>query len=254
MKPLWSSTSTHQTAKPPSTFFFFRAFFTSKFKPHHSSPSLSHNFQSMKANSSQLRQTQKGKSKKKVKEESGTVFEDDDDYEDYEDGVELGFVGDDKKKKLICGSSKRGSYKGGGGGTVASCQAERCTADLAEAKQYHRRHKVCEVHAKAAAVIVNGLQQRFCQQCSRFRNSDSGYFLMFHELSEFDESKRSCRRRLAGHNERRRKTSLESHGEGSSCKGMSSHLKENQCRQADERGRVQMSLSGNSVYKHFQIR
>ncbi|KAK1281646.1 Squamosa promoter-binding-like protein 13 [Acorus calamus] len=29
----------------------------------------------------------------------------------------------------------------------------------------------------------------------------------FHELSEFDEAKRSCRRRLAGHNERRRKNS-----------------------------------------------
>lgn len=27
----------------------------------------------------------------------------------------------------------------------------------------------------------------------------------FHELMEFDEGKRSCRRRLAGHNERRRK-------------------------------------------------
>lgn len=34
------------------------------------------------------------------------------------------------------------------------------------------------------------------------------YFLVvrFHLLSEFDEGKRSCRRRLAGHNRRRRKT------------------------------------------------
>lgn len=29
----------------------------------------------------------------------------------------------------------------------------------------------------------------------------------FHVVSEFDDSKRSCRRRLAGHNERRRKSS-----------------------------------------------
>ena len=36
----------------------------------------------------------------------------------------------------------------------------------------------------------------------------------FHELSEFDEAKRSCRRRLAGHNERRRKSSSDSQGEG----------------------------------------
>lgn len=32
----------------------------------------------------------------------------------------------------------------------------------------------------------------------------------FHVVSEFDDSKRSCRRRLAGHNERRRKTSHDS--------------------------------------------
>ena len=36
--------------------------------------------------------------------------------------------------------------------------------------------------------------------CSVFR---------FHPLSEFDEGKRSCRRRLAGHNKRRRKTQAE---------------------------------------------
>lgn len=33
----------------------------------------------------------------------------------------------------------------------------------------------------------------------------------FHVLSEFDEGKRSCRRRLAGHNERRRKPHPETH-------------------------------------------
>lgn len=31
-------------------------------------------------------------------------------------------------------------------------------------------------------------------------------FCRFHVLEEFDEGKRSCRRRLAGHNKRRRKT------------------------------------------------
>jgi len=31
----------------------------------------------------------------------------------------------------------------------------------------------------------------------------------FHPLTEFDEGKRSCRRRLAGHNRRRRKTQPE---------------------------------------------
>ena len=35
------------------------------------------------------------------------------------------------------------------------------------------------------------------------------HFLRFHPLLEFDEGKRSCRRRLAGHNRRRRKTQPE---------------------------------------------
>ncbi|XP_039117523.1 protein LIGULELESS 1-like [Dioscorea cayenensis subsp. rotundata] len=75
------------------------------------------------------------------------------------------------------------------------CQADGCGADLSGAKHYHRRHKVCEFHSKAAVVLfAGGVQQRFCQQCSRF-----------HVLSEFDETKRSCRKRLADHNRRRRK-------------------------------------------------
>ncbi|KAJ0240118.1 Squamosa promoter-binding-like protein 3 [Hirschfeldia incana] len=82
--------------------------------------------------------------------------------------------------------------------STGACQVERCTADMSRAKQYHKRHKVCEFHAKAPVVRIYGLRQRFCQQCSRF-----------HELGEFDEAKRSCRRRLAGHNERRRKSTSE---------------------------------------------
>ncbi|XP_073311628.1 squamosa promoter-binding-like protein 1 [Primulina huaijiensis] len=77
----------------------------------------------------------------------------------------------------------------------AVCQVEDCKADLSNAKDYHRRHKVCDVHSKATKALVGNVMQRFCQQCSRF-----------HVLEEFDEGKRSCRRRLAGHNKRRRKT------------------------------------------------
>ncbi|RRT38794.1 hypothetical protein B296_00058535 [Ensete ventricosum] len=47
------------------------------------------------------------------------------------------------------------------------CKAEGCKTDLSGAKHYHRRHKVCEIHSKATVVAVGGLQQRFCQQCSR---------------------------------------------------------------------------------------
>lgn len=85
-----------------------------------------------------------------------------------------------------------------GGGNYPMCQVDNCKEDLSTAKDYHRRHKVCEPHSKSSKALVANQMQRFCQQCSRF-----------HPLSEFDEGKRSCRRRLAGHNRRRRKTQPE---------------------------------------------
>ncbi|XP_014496166.1 squamosa promoter-binding-like protein 9 [Vigna radiata var. radiata] len=95
-------------------------------------------------------------------------------------------------------SSSSSSRKGRGGSVQPAqpprCQVEGCMVDLSDAKAYYSRHKVCGMHSKSPTVIVAGLQQRFCQQCSRF-----------HQLPEFDQGKRSCRRRLAGHNERRRK-------------------------------------------------
>ncbi|XP_048138948.1 squamosa promoter-binding protein 1-like isoform X2 [Rhodamnia argentea] len=183
---------------------------------------------------------------------------------EYEDGAGDGEDDDDddgSRKKKISSSSggKRGSGNSNSVGmcicqwrSVApprtasrNCQAEKCTADLTEAKQYHRRHKVCEQHSKAPAVVVAGLHQRFCQQCSRF-----------HELSEFDENKRSCRRRLAGHNERRRKNPAESsHMEGSSGKAGGTHqMKELACGQVNDRGRIPITIQENATYKHFQIR
>ncbi|URE10280.1 SBP-box family member protein [Musa troglodytarum] len=74
------------------------------------------------------------------------------------------------------------------------CSVDGCRSDLSNCREYHRRHKVCELHSKTPAVMVGGVEQRFCQQCSRF-----------HPLVEFDEVKRSCRKRLDGHNRRRRK-------------------------------------------------
>lgn len=51
--------------------------------------------------------------------------------------------------------------------SVPTCQVFGCNKDLSSSKDYHRRHKVCDVHSKTAVVIVNGIRQRFCQQCSR---------------------------------------------------------------------------------------
>ncbi|KAG8057217.1 hypothetical protein GUJ93_ZPchr0002g26305 [Zizania palustris] len=103
------------------------------------------------------------------------------------------------------GGGRKGKGKGvtgagaGAGASVPApapprCQVEGCGVDLSGAKPYYCRHKLCSMHSKAPRVIVAGLEQRFCQQCSRF-----------HRLAEFDQGKRSCRRRLAGHNERRRR-------------------------------------------------
>lgn len=78
------------------------------------------------------------------------------------------------------------------------CQVEGCSVDLSLAKEYHRKHRVCDSHSKCPKVIVGGRERRFCQQCSRF-----------HSLCEFDEKKRSCRRRLSDHNARRRKPQQE---------------------------------------------
>ncbi|KAK6241706.1 hypothetical protein QUC31_014633 [Theobroma cacao] len=175
------------------------------------------------------------------------------DMESDDDGSELQFGGsmedDDKKRKnvVVLGGSAAaaGSGRKGltGAGAMRCCQAENCTADLSDAKQYHRRHKVCEHHSKAQVVLVAGFRQRFCQQCSRF-----------HVLSEFDEAKRSCRRRLAGHNERRRKNSTESHGEGSGRKGTGTQLKDMICGQVDDRGRIKLTIQETSTYEQFQIR
>ncbi|KAG6397266.1 hypothetical protein SASPL_143432 [Salvia splendens] len=115
-------------------------------------------------------------------------------------------------KKMEKGSSSSSSSGGGGAGSINGspakkgrtavvqpprCQVEGCLVDLSDSKAYYCRHKVCGMHSKSPMVIVAGLEQRFCQQCSRF-----------HQLPEFDQGKRSCRRRLAGHNERRRKPPL----------------------------------------------
>ncbi|OWM89780.1 squamosa promoter-binding-like protein 16 [Punica granatum] len=93
-----------------------------------------------------------------------------------------------------CGSSKRARAPNNGS-QVPSCLVDGCNSDLSKCRDYHRRHKVCELHSKTPKVTIRGQEQRFCQQCSRF-----------HSLGEFDDGKRSCRKRLDGHNRRRRKS------------------------------------------------
>ncbi|KAJ9563867.1 hypothetical protein OSB04_009027 [Centaurea solstitialis] len=98
-------------------------------------------------------------------------------------------------------SSKKAKTPAGGSSSniSVSCLVDGCSADLGQCREYHRRHKVCEIHSKTPKVTIGGREQRFCQQCSRF-----------HSLPEFDEGKRSCRKRLDGHNRRRRKPQSDS--------------------------------------------
>ncbi|KAJ4850728.1 hypothetical protein Tsubulata_042078 [Turnera subulata] len=196
-----------------------------------------------------------------VKRETGIYGDSSDDG-----GSEMGYVEYDahdhnqvnKKKRVEASTGGGGIIRkgplpvgggggGGGGGGMKGCQAEKCEADLSDSKPYHKRHRVCEHHSKAQVVVVGGIRQRFCQQCSRF-----------HELSEFDEAKRSCRRRLAGHNERRRKNAGESQADGSGGRrgaaAAGTHLKDIVCGQIDDRGRIKITIQENATYKHFEIR
>ncbi|XP_027121161.1 squamosa promoter-binding-like protein 7 isoform X1 [Coffea arabica] len=79
-------------------------------------------------------------------------------------------------------------------GSNARCQVTGCGADISELKGYHKRHRVCLQCANAGAVVLDGQSKRYCQQCGKF-----------HILSDFDEGKRSCRRKLERHNNRRRR-------------------------------------------------
>ncbi|KAJ7955020.1 Squamosa promoter-binding-like protein [Quillaja saponaria] len=82
---------------------------------------------------------------------------------------------------------------------IARCQIPGCEADISELKGYHRRHRVCLRCANASTVVLDGETKRYCQQCGKF-----------HILSDFDEGKRSCRRKLERHNNRRRRKSTDS--------------------------------------------
>ncbi|RDX83112.1 Squamosa promoter-binding-like protein 7, partial [Mucuna pruriens] len=88
----------------------------------------------------------------------------------------------------------------------ARCQVPGCEVDISELKGYHRRHRVCLRCANAATVVLHGEAKRYCQQCGKF-----------HLLPDFDEGKRSCRRKLERHNtRRRRKPPTDSGGAGHS--------------------------------------
>ncbi|KAK9725607.1 hypothetical protein RND81_05G156900 [Saponaria officinalis] len=82
---------------------------------------------------------------------------------------------------------------------LARCQVPGCEVDISQLKGYHRRHRVCLACANAVSVSIDGETKRYCQQCGKF-----------HLLPDFDEGKRSCRRKLERHNNRRRRKPADS--------------------------------------------
>lgn len=101
------------------------------------------------------------------------------------------------------------------------CRVPGCNTDVAGMKSFNWRYRICETHRLIPSVIIDGVRVRFCQMCAKF-----------HELSEFEGEwhiqkclptllslfnllltsvyflytgrKMSCRKKLDGHNARRR--------------------------------------------------
>ncbi|KAJ6808869.1 squamosa promoter-binding-like protein 9 [Iris pallida] len=92
------------------------------------------------------------------------------------------------------GGRKRAKKAAAAPAAEIRCQVAGCGADIRELKGYHRRHRVCLRCASASSVAIDGADRRYCQQCGKF-----------HLLTDFDEDKRSCRRKLEKHNRRRRR-------------------------------------------------
>lgn len=103
---------------------------------------------------------------------------------DFSVDLKLGQLGDSGNNQLLdmfkqhggpkpsssspSGASKRSRAAYNGSQTV-SCLVDGCRSDLSTCRDYHRRHKVCELHSKTPMVTINGQKQRFCQQCSRYK-------------------------------------------------------------------------------------
>lgn len=115
-----------------------------------------------------------GNDKRKEGERKRRVIVVDDDNNEVPGGLSLKLGGHESAgadREVVAWEGVNGNGKksrvAGGSANRAVCQVEDCGADLSGAKDYHRRHKVCEMHSKASRALVGNVMQRFCQQCSR---------------------------------------------------------------------------------------
>lgn len=118
------------------------------------------------------------KGKRELEKRRRPVLVDDAELNGEEDGsLNLKLGGEAYSIMELEGELKSGKKTKVVGTTVnrVVCQVEDCRADLSNAKDYHRRHKVCDMHSKASKALVGNVMQRFCQQCSRLAGL-CGYF------------------------------------------------------------------------------
>ncbi|KAH9621826.1 hypothetical protein KSS87_022152 [Heliosperma pusillum] len=106
---------------------------------------------------------------------------------------------EEQEEEEVARGKKRVRVRVGRTPGVARCQVPGCEVDITELKGYHRRHRVCLVCANSVSVLIDAELKRYCQQCGKF-----------HLLPDFDEGKRSCRRKLERHNNRRRRKPADS--------------------------------------------
>ena len=71
------------------------------------------------------------------------------------------------KLKESASEASRSSKRTRGNNQIPICLVDGCDFDFSNCREYHKRHKVCDVHSKTPVVTINGNKQRFCQQCSR---------------------------------------------------------------------------------------
>ena len=77
---------------------------------------------------------------------------------------------------------------------IRRCQGDDCQSDLSQAKRYYKRRKLCGNCISASSVVVGGVECRYCQQCS-----------CLHNITDFDQARRSCRMKLEKHKLRARR-------------------------------------------------
>ena len=76
-------------------------------------------------------------------------------------------AGGRKGKGVATGGGRPASASAASATQPPRCQVDGCGVDLSAVKQYYCRHKVCYMHSKEPRVVVAGIEQRFCQPCSR---------------------------------------------------------------------------------------